>query len=258
MAVNIFKKEDQAEGNFNNGEILEKKPIGFLQDGGKLKPYSNLFYWAHAWTPNNKSTIGLHPHKGFEICSFVIKGNINHFDTKQNKWIPLSKGDVQIIRSGNGISHAEEINFKSEIFQIWFDPNISKSLIKEATYDDYKSDDFKTVKLKNKKLKIIMGENSPMKMDTEGILINQYEVEKGKHFLKIYSGSIHSLFIIDGNLIYKKNILKKGTFLNASHQEKITFESVNKSKIFEIISPLNPSYITYSENYSFKADFKKY
>ena len=46
-----------------------------------------------------KSTIGLHPHQGFEICSFVLKGKINHFDTKQNKWIPLSEGDVQIIRS---------------------------------------------------------------------------------------------------------------------------------------------------------------
>ena len=59
----------------------------------------------------------MHPHQGFEICSFILKGNINHFDTKQNKWIPLSKGDVQIIRSGNGISHVEEIDKNSEIFQ---------------------------------------------------------------------------------------------------------------------------------------------
>ena len=29
-------------GNFNNGNILEKKPIGFPQDGGQLRPYSNL------------------------------------------------------------------------------------------------------------------------------------------------------------------------------------------------------------------------
>ena len=143
MAVNIYTKQDQASGNFNYGEILEKKPIGFPQDGGKLKPYSNLFYWAHAWTPKNKSTIGLHPHQGFEICSFILKGNINHFDTKQNKWIPLSKGDVQIIRSGNGISHAEEINDESEIFQIWFDPDLSQSLNKEASYDDFRSSDFK-------------------------------------------------------------------------------------------------------------------
>ena len=143
MGIEIFNTEDQASGNFNYGEILENKPIGFPQDSGKLKPYSNLFYWAHAWTPGKKSTIGLHPHKGFEICSFVLKGKINHFDTKQNKWISLEEGDVQIIRSGNGISHAEELESKSEIFQIWFDPDLSKTLKKEASYDDYKSKDFK-------------------------------------------------------------------------------------------------------------------
>ena len=44
MGIKIFYAKDQANGNFNNGEILEKKPIGFPQDGGKLKPYSNLFY----------------------------------------------------------------------------------------------------------------------------------------------------------------------------------------------------------------------
>ena len=69
--VEIVKREYQADGNFNNGEILEKKPIGFPQDGGLSKPYSNIFYWAHAWTNEKKSTIGLHPHQGFEICSFI-------------------------------------------------------------------------------------------------------------------------------------------------------------------------------------------
>ena len=120
MSVLIFSKQDQASGNFNNGEILEKKPIGFLQDGGELKPYSNLFYWADAWTPSFRSTIGLHPHQGFEICSFVIEGSIKHFDSQQNKWIELKKGDAQIIRSGNGISHAEEILDNSTLEMFWF------------------------------------------------------------------------------------------------------------------------------------------
>ena len=138
----IVKREDQADGNFNNAEKLEKKPNGYPQDGGDLKPYSNLFYWAHAWTTDKRSTIGLHPHQGFEICTFVLRGSINHFDTKLNKWVRLDQGDVQIIRAGNGISHSEEMLENSEIFQIWFDPDLSKSLQKSATYNDYKIDQF--------------------------------------------------------------------------------------------------------------------
>ena len=79
----------------------------------------------------------------WDVCTFVLKGNINHFDTKLNKWVKLNEGDVQIIRSGNGISHSEEILENSEIFQIWFDPDLSKSLKRSATYNDYKHSDFK-------------------------------------------------------------------------------------------------------------------
>ena len=247
MSISIYTKENQADGNFNYGEILEKKPIGFPQDGGELKPYSNLFYWAHAWTPGTKSTIGLHPHQGFEICSFVLKGNINHFDTKQNKWIPLEEGDVQIIRSGNGISHAEEIDDNSEIFQIWFDPDLSKSLKKEATYDDYSSKDFKLIDKGNRSFKVIVGEGSPMRMDSENVCINEHYLSDGNHRFNIEKDLIHSYFIIDGEIILDNKKLEKGTFFTVSFENEVVFESSETTKIFEIISPLNPSYRTYSQ-----------
>ena len=248
MSINIFKKDDQADGNFNNGEILEKKPIGFPQDGGKLKPYSNLFYWAHAWTPNAKSTIGLHPHQGFEICSFILKGSINHFDTKQNKWISLKKGDVQIIRAGNGISHAEELNKESEIFQIWFDPNIKLSITQEATYNDYKSDDFEIVESKGIRIKRIAGMGSPMKIYSEGIEINSYEIaDKNKFNLELEDDSTYSYFILKGEAKINNKIANKGDFIIISECNNLCFYVNSDTRIFEIKSPLRPSYTTYSE-----------
>ena len=246
MSVEIFTKERQARGSFNNGEILEYKPIGFPQDGGFLKPYSNLFYWAHAWTPGNKSTIGLHPHQGFEICSFILKGSINHFDTKQNKWIPLSEGDVQVIRSGNGISHAEEIDAESEIFQIWFDPNLSVSLKEDATYDDYKSDDFTINDFSGGTIKTILGFDSPMKIKTEDILINCYNLEDGTHSINLKNGMVHSFFILSGKINFNDNIYDSGTFFKINDLENFKFNIDKEMKLFEIISPQNPSYKTYA------------
>ena len=60
----------------------------------------------------------------------------------------MKRGDAQIIRSGNGISHAEEIMDNSEMFQIWFDPDISKTISKPSTYNDYKSESFPNTKKK--------------------------------------------------------------------------------------------------------------
>ena len=247
MKLEIYTIEDQARGHFNNGEILENKPIGFPGDGGKLKPYSNIFYWAHAWTGSKKSTIGLHPHQGFEICSFVLKGKINHFDTKQNSWIPLSEGDVQIIRSGNGISHSEELMENSEIFQIWFDPNLRVSLYKLASYDDYKSQDFQILDSKWKKTKIIKNENSKLKMDSEGIEIFQYSYLDNKNDeISLKLDKIHSFFIIDGEISINGKIISKGFFFTVRDQNLLKLKILSNSEIFRISSPKNVSYKTYS------------
>src|SRR3972149_10894032 len=100
--IKIYPKDRQAKGSFNFGKILEHKPIGFPQDGGELKPYSSLFYWAHAWSEGG-GLIDQHPHKGFEIMSYVLKGEIQHYDNKLNGWKRLKAGDVQVIRAGSGI-----------------------------------------------------------------------------------------------------------------------------------------------------------
>ena len=71
MSVKITTKENQASGSFAGGVILENKPIGFPQDRGQQKPYSNIFYWANAWSDKG-GLIGEHPHKMFEIMSFIL------------------------------------------------------------------------------------------------------------------------------------------------------------------------------------------
>ena len=250
MPIAIYNKNEQVSGNFNNGEILEKKPIGFAQDGGKLKPYSNLFYWADAWTPNSKSTIGLHPHQGFEICSFVIKGSIRHYDTKQNKWIELNAGDAQIIRSGNGISHAEEILDNSEMFQIWFDPDISKTISKPATYNDYKSTSFPIIKNKKNTVVTIKGENSPFVMDTEGIEIYETSFKDGSHQLDLFTSKVYSFFIKKGIMIHDGDEFKQGTFIKIEKESKFDFKSKSGLELFEIRSPERPSYLTYFERFN--------
>jgi len=250
MKIEIYQIKDQAKGNFNNGEILENKPIGFPGENGKLKPYSNIFYWAHAWTTNEKSTIGLHPHKGFEICSFVLKGKINHYDTNQKKWISLSEGDVQIIRSGSGISHSEELLENSEIFQIWFDPDVSKSIHKYPSYNDYKKNDFDIIDLKSKKIKLIKTENSILKMDSEGIIIKEYYFkDKEKHQkIEILENKIHSFFLLNGEIELDKKLIVKGDFFKVSDLKELDIKILSNSKVFEIVSPKILSYKTYYGN----------
>ena len=246
--IEILKRSNQADGNFNNGEIIEKKPIGFPQDGGMSKPYSNIFYWAHAWTTKGKSTIGLHPHQGFEICSFVLKGEISHYDTKQDKWIKLQRGDVQIIRAGNGISHAEELLENSEIFQIWFDPDLSKSMSKDASYDDYKDEDFNIEKNTFYSVKTIVGPGSKMSMDSEGVEIYEFEINKsGNIEIENMEKFIFSFFLISGKIQIENNIIEKGDFFKIHSKTRSKIEVISPGNLFMIKSPIKANYVTYAE-----------
>lgn len=247
MPISFFEKENQASGNFNNGEILEKKPIGFPQDGGKLKPYSNLFYWAHAWASDKDSTIGLHPHRGFEICSFVLKGEIEHYDTLLDKWITLSEGDVQVIKAGKGISHSEKLKSGSEIFQIWFDPNIQESLYINASYNDFKSKEFQLEFQSGIEKKIISNEMNQIDLDSDGIQIFHYNFNDGIHYHSIKDLFYHSIFILSGTLNIGDKEFSKGDFIIIESEKKIQLSTMDNCKIFEIISPIKPPYKTYAE-----------
>ncbi|MEQ8625428.1 MAG: pirin family protein [Vicingaceae bacterium] len=245
MEIQVIKKNQQARGQFNGGEILENKPIGFPREGGHLKPYSNLFYWAHAHSDNG-STIGLHPHQGFEIMSFVLKGSIEHYDTSDEEWKALNTGAAQIIRAGNGISHSEKLNPGSHMFQIWFDPNLQKTLEQPASYNDYPRDAFPVSTENGVKTIIYKGEGSPLKMDSPGVEIKLLELEEGTQKIQLDEDKTHSYYLIEGELDIEKNELEKDDFLVASEAKELTFEVKNASKLFMISNPSQLDYTTYA------------
>ena len=243
MGIIVVKKEEQAQGSFNNGAILENKPIGFPQDRGSQTAYSNIFYWAHAYSTEG-STIGLHPHKGFEIISYVLKGAIKHYDTKTDKWWDLEEGDFQVIKSGNGISHSEELGKDSEIFQIWLDPNLNKSLAKEAGYMDYKSETLTIESNPNRTIKTIVGENSVVKLDTEGI--EMLEVSLKENFsMALKPECTYSIYILKGEVQLNESQLKLNDFAIINAEINIKIEGEKGSKLFILSSPKTPTYKTY-------------
>ena len=250
MGIIKASVSEQGKGQFNGGEILENKPIGFPQDGGKMRPYSNIVYWAHAWTDVG-STIGEHPHQGFEIMSFVLKGDLEHYDSKQGSWSPLNTGDAQIIRAGNGISHSEKMNKGAHMFQIWLDPDLSNSMYEPASYDDYPDAEIARTEEKGCKVKVYAGEGGTMRLETEGVSIKEYSFEAGTHKLDASVKSIYSVFQLGGSSVLSADeatvTLEKGDYAKVEQVESLTIECEKDCKYFVIESPLRPSYRTYSE-----------
>ena len=119
MKIRVYTQNEQAKGHFGDGEIVENKPIGFPHEGSVVKRVGPLFYWA--WAKSLKTfEIPLHPHSGFEILSYVLQGTVGHRDTLGNLQ-QVTTGGAQIMQTGSGAYHAEELGKDTEMFQIWFE-----------------------------------------------------------------------------------------------------------------------------------------
>lgn len=245
--MRIISKSQQARGAFNGGQIIENKPIGFPQDHGFVRPYSSLFYWARAEALVD-STIGLHPHKGFEIMSFVLDGKIRHFDSQMNGWKPLEKGDVQIIRAGKGISHAEHIEKGGVIFQIWVDPDLSRTLQQEASYNDYKGESFTREQDNGAEVTYYAGEKGLMELDTPDIDIRRMNVHDKLYHWPGSGDEIRSLYVINGSGMLNGKTVEQDDFIILDNGEDVHLESHEGGlDVFAFTVPRQPGYETYSQ-----------
>lgn len=64
-----------------------------------------------------------HPHRDMEIITYIINGHLSHQDSMGHKET-LSRGDVQYLSAGTGITHSEknESNEALHLIQLWILP----------------------------------------------------------------------------------------------------------------------------------------
>lgn len=180
MYIKIIGPADQATGEFDGGKIKEQKPLGFSGEGAVTVRLGPLFYWAWAHA-EAKAGLGLHPHQGFEIMSYGISGRGLHKDTLGTESI-LEAGDIQLMQTGSGVSHAEGVDEQFEGFQIWFEPYLNEAVRRQPTYSLFKHGQFPLTVQDGVTVKTILGEGSPVQMVTDAHMID-VEVEIGKAYV---------------------------------------------------------------------------
>lgn len=235
MELLIKTKEQQHIVSIFEGRLIENKPLA-----GDPQ-YSNLIYWANV-EAIEEGTFPMHPHEGIEILTFIFKGGLEHFDTATNKWTPLPADAVQHIQAGSGLQHSEKYIKGSRAFQIWFNPDFSKSLKKAPYYKDYQADSFNWVKENELEVKHYVGKEAPIQTDAPEISAKRYKIPKGKHSINIDSDSFHSLYLMEGEINIEGSIMRKDSFLKINGIEKIDFIASENSEMFILQSPLKINY----------------
>ncbi|MES2650517.1 MAG: pirin family protein [Bacteroidota bacterium] len=73
----------------------------------------------------NKNGMGAHPHRGIATLTYILQGEVEHFDSAGNT-AKIYSGGAQWMKAGNGIIHDENLNYDSQTnskyvqgFQFW-------------------------------------------------------------------------------------------------------------------------------------------
>ncbi|MFC4099219.1 pirin family protein [Paenibacillus xanthanilyticus] len=178
MQTMIYGPALQGKGSFDNGKIVEQKPIGFPGEGSVMKGIGPLFYWAWA-TASGEGAIPLHPHQGFEIMTYVTKGQAQHGDTLGTQ-STVGAGGAQVMQTGSGVSHEERfLGPEMEAFQIWFEPHIRLALLRQPTYTQVEHERFPLEEGDGYTRKTVLGETSPIELVADARMWD-VEVQPGR------------------------------------------------------------------------------
>lgn len=243
-----LKKDQQQLMPLFNGAFLENKPIPF-PDRGETTAYSNLFYWAHL-EAFETAEFPLHPHEGFEIITFVFKGSLEHYDTATKVWTALDAGGVQVIQAGSGVKHAERINKGTELFQIWFDPDFSKTLTNKARYIDYPASMFVLIKDNGIEKLSYLADKGPISCETRGIEIEKLNFSNCEFTHDIDSTSTYSYYLLNGEMKINDVSLEKDDFIVFDESENVHFSVEHNAELFIIKSPFSIDYRRFIERYA--------
>ncbi len=231
----VKHKNEQESVALFGGRLKENKPLT------KIPLYSNLLYLAHIEAMKD-ATFPMHPHDGIEILTFVFEGALEHFDNASNKRTSLAKGGVQLIQAGKGVSHSEKFVKGYRAFQIWLDPDFSKSLKKHARYEDFKADCFSWKKKAKIEEMAYVGECAPIQADASGIGAKRYRFEKGNHELRLKSEKTYSLYVMSVDMTINRKKLRRDSFAKLHRTNLLTIQSMGKSELFVLESPTDVTY----------------
>lgn len=92
----------------------------------KVGPFVFLDYVAPAIKETiTKNGMGAHPHRGIATLTYILQGEVEHFDSAGNTG-EIHSGGAQWMKAGNGIIHDENVNYDSQTdsrfvegFQFW-------------------------------------------------------------------------------------------------------------------------------------------
>jgi redox-sensitive bicupin YhaK (pirin superfamily) len=172
----VLSPAEQASGSFDQGAITEQKMIGFAGEGSAIHRIGPLYYWA--WAQADRiATVDAHPHRGFEILSYVLEGALEHRDSLGHRSL-VGAGGLQLMQTGSGLEHEEHfVQTPTVSLQIWLDPHFRQEVTVPPRYLSWDAARF----TQEGTTRFLLGRKSPVSLVTPDVTMQDIELPGGAH-----------------------------------------------------------------------------
>ncbi|MGZ0085654.1 pirin family protein [Caldibacillus thermoamylovorans] len=150
-----------------------------------------------------RGAFDVHPHRGIETVTYVISGELEHFDSKAGHGT-LGPGDVQWMTAGRGVVHKEDPAPGSTVhsLQLWVNlPSAHK--MTEPRYQNLRAKDMPVRKEEGATIRVFSGSSNGVEAPTKNIVpvtMVEMTVEPGVTVAQDLPGHYNGfLYILEGS-----------------------------------------------------------
>jgi len=186
-----------------------------------LDPFLLLDHFASSDPRDYQAGFPLHPHRGIETVTYVLRGEVHHKDTLGNSG-SIGAGDVQWMTAGRGIMHEEMPQVRPEGiagFQLWVNLPAKLKMTKPR-YQDIRSAEIPEIKKEGAvRIRVITGTVDGVSGPVIGIAANPIylDVFVPAHttlIQPIHRGHTAFAYVFEGEARFAGDEIEDGTMVS--------------------------------------------
>ena len=208
-----------------------------------LDPFLLLDHFASSNPRDYEAGFPLHPHRGIETVTYVLRGEVHHRDTLGNSG-SIGAGDVQWMTAGRGIMHEEMPQVRPEGiagFQLWV--NLPAKLkMTRPRYQDVRAAEIPEIKKEGgARIRVITGTVDGVSGPVSGIAANpiylDVSVPAHASFLQpIQRGHTAFAYVFEGEAKFAGDEKEDGTLV--SHPRLVVLRDGDYAKVVTGATPV--------------------
>ena len=166
-----------------------------------------------------------HPHRGFEAITYMFAGGMNHKDNMGNESF-VTPGGAQRFTAGSGLIHSEipAKEGNSSGIQLWI--NLPKRLKQlQPSYQQVNDTEFPVQTFKGTTIKTIVGEGSPLTLNTDVIYRHIKLVKNAEYQFDVSNNYRGIIYLTNGNIAVNNKIVAADQALFTEQQTNLLLKA---------------------------------